>query len=97
MSRKRIKTRDKIVLKNSRDGAIERNLTRGEDTRISKRTVDFDLRGDAERDSFSRSEKSKTSSASINSTDRKRLKTARRQKPSRKSLTKRAVRRNCRK
>jgi murein DD-endopeptidase MepM/ murein hydrolase activator NlpD len=53
MSRKRIKARDKVTLKNSRDGAIERSLTSGEDTRISKRTVDYDLRGGAERDSFS--------------------------------------------
>ncbi|GHU36140.1 hypothetical protein FACS1894105_06010 [Clostridia bacterium] len=58
MSRKRLKARDKVTLKNSRDGAVERNLTSGEDTRISKRTVDYDLRGGAERDSFSQVGKS---------------------------------------
>jgi hypothetical protein len=53
-----MKARDKVTLKNSRDGAIERNLTSGEDVRVSKRTVDYDLRGGTERDSFSRHGKS---------------------------------------
>jgi murein DD-endopeptidase MepM/ murein hydrolase activator NlpD len=54
MSRKRAKSRDKITVKMSRDGAVERNLTSGEDTRISKRSADYDLRGEQyERAGFS--------------------------------------------
>ncbi|GHU87190.1 peptidase M24 [Clostridia bacterium] len=54
-----VKTRDKVALKMSKDGAIEQNLTSGEDVRVSKRTVDYDLRGgNAERDSFSQTGKS---------------------------------------
>jgi murein DD-endopeptidase MepM/ murein hydrolase activator NlpD len=56
-----MKARDKVTLKNSRDGATERTLTSGEDERISKRTVDYDLRGNAERDSFSPVGKSQNS------------------------------------
>jgi murein DD-endopeptidase MepM/ murein hydrolase activator NlpD len=44
--RKNLKARDKITLKNTRDGLIERNATTGEDIRISKRETDFDLRGE---------------------------------------------------
>ena len=46
MSRKKMRARDKIHVKMSRDGMVEKNLTSGEDSRISKRTVDFDLRGE---------------------------------------------------
>ena len=54
MSRKKLRARDKVTLKNSRDGAIERNLASGEDIRVGKRTADFDLRGEqAERGTFS--------------------------------------------
>ena len=45
MSRRKLKGRDKVALKNSRDGAVERNLTSGEDVRISKRETELDLRG----------------------------------------------------
>lgn len=62
MSRKRLKARDKIALKMSKDGAIEKNLTSGEDIRVSKRTVDFDLcGGGAEREPFSQVGKSSKS------------------------------------
>ena len=56
------KARDKITLKMSKDGASERNLTSGEDTRVSKRSADFDLRGDsAEYEPFSQMGKSSKS------------------------------------
>jgi murein DD-endopeptidase MepM/ murein hydrolase activator NlpD len=62
MSRKRAKSRDKITVKMSRDGAVERNLTSGEDTRISKRSADFDLLGEqSERVGFSQVGKSSKS------------------------------------
>lgn len=59
MSRKRLKARDKIALKMSRDGAVEKNLASGEDIRISKRSADFDLREQsADGESFSQFGKS---------------------------------------
>jgi hypothetical protein len=46
MSRKqRLKARDKVSNKMSRDGLIERNLATGEDTRVSRREADADLIG----------------------------------------------------
>ena len=47
MSRGKLKSRDKIVQKMSRDGLMERNITTGEDINISRREADFDIRGDA--------------------------------------------------
>jgi len=47
MSRHKLSARDKITRKMSRDGVIERNETKGEDIRISKREEEMDLRGDA--------------------------------------------------
>lgn len=52
--RKKIKARDRITIKNTRDGLIERNAVTGEDKRISKREAGFDLRGDTlERETYS--------------------------------------------
>jgi murein DD-endopeptidase MepM/ murein hydrolase activator NlpD len=55
MSRsKKMKARDRITLKNTRDGLVERNAATGEDKRISKREIDFDLRGETpERETYS--------------------------------------------
>lgn len=44
--RKKMKARDRITMKNTRDGLVERNAATGEDIRISKRETDFDLRGE---------------------------------------------------
>ena len=46
MSRDKYKARGKVTLKNSRDGLVEHNAATGEDTRISKREAEFDLRGE---------------------------------------------------
>ena len=54
MSRHKAKARDRTTLKNTRDGLVERNETTGEDTRLSKREADLDLRGGTpERETFS--------------------------------------------
>jgi hypothetical protein len=45
MSRRRLKSRGKITQKMRRGGLIERNVTTGEEKRVSKRESDFDLRG----------------------------------------------------
>lgn len=55
--KKTVGARDKTVLKNTRDGLLERNVTTGEDVRISKRIADFDLRGKVpEKSSYSQVE-----------------------------------------
>ena len=41
----RIGSRDKVVQKMGKDGLVERNITSGDEKRISKRQADFDLRG----------------------------------------------------
>jgi len=46
MSRHKLKARDKITQKMSRDGLVERNETTNEDIRVSRREADFDIRGD---------------------------------------------------
>jgi murein DD-endopeptidase MepM/ murein hydrolase activator NlpD len=43
MSRRKLKARDKVMQKMSRDGLVERNAVTGEDTRISKREKVIDL------------------------------------------------------
>ncbi len=45
MSRKRLKARDKVTQKMSRDGLIIRNETTGLDKLVSKRDAEFDLHG----------------------------------------------------
>ncbi|GHV14906.1 peptidase M24 [Clostridia bacterium] len=58
MSRRKLKARDKITRKMTKNGAVERNAATGKDTRISKREADFDLRGGKEAEvSFSRTVK----------------------------------------
>jgi hypothetical protein len=48
MSRKqKLKARDKVTLKNTRDGLVEHNAVTGEDVRVGSREADFDLRGEA--------------------------------------------------
>jgi hypothetical protein len=45
MSRKqKLKARDKITRKMTKDGLIERNAATGEDVRVSKRETDADLK-----------------------------------------------------
>jgi len=44
MSRQQFSARNKIVQKMSRDGLVERDITAGEEKRISMRNVDFSLR-----------------------------------------------------
>ena len=41
-----LKSRDKILTKMTRDGAVEQNVTAGEEKRISKRSANFNLSGD---------------------------------------------------
>ena len=50
MSRKKLKARDKQTRKMTKDGLIERNVTTGEDTLISSREADIDLRGYRQQD-----------------------------------------------
>jgi hypothetical protein len=47
MSRRKLKARDKVTQKMSRDGAVLRNETTGEHRNISGREADSDLRGRA--------------------------------------------------
>jgi len=59
VSRRKVKARDRTTLKNTRDGIVERNVTTGEDTQVSKRDDVFDLRGETrERETFSQVGKS---------------------------------------
>jgi len=61
MSRRKLKARDKVTQKMSRNGLVERNETKGEDIRISKREVETDLRGDTpERQSLSQADGTKS-------------------------------------
>ena len=46
MSRRRLKARDRITQKMSKNGLIERNNTTKEDIRVSKREADFNIQGD---------------------------------------------------
>jgi murein DD-endopeptidase MepM/ murein hydrolase activator NlpD len=39
------KARDKVTLKNTRDGLVERNAATGEDAKVTKREAELDLRG----------------------------------------------------
>ena len=56
MSRGRLSARDKKVQKMSRDGLVERNITSGDETRVSMRNADFSLRDNApDEQNFSRS------------------------------------------
>jgi len=48
MSRQKLKSRDKITQKMSRDGLVQRNETQGEELRISKREAEMDLRGETQ-------------------------------------------------
>ena len=58
MSRGGYKARDKVALKNTRDGLVERNAATGEDIRVSKREADIDLNAEkAGRQTFSQSGK----------------------------------------
>ena len=43
MSKKQLKARDKVVLKMTRDGAVEENLTKGTTEKVSKRLDDAEL------------------------------------------------------
>jgi hypothetical protein len=45
MSRRKVKARDKVTIKNTRDGIVERNESTGADVQISTREETFDLRG----------------------------------------------------
>lgn len=49
---KSLKSRDKTVNKITSDGLVEKNLTTGEDTRISKREANFDLRSGSSKFDF---------------------------------------------
>jgi hypothetical protein len=57
MSRRhKLKTRDKVTQKMSRDGLVESNMTTGEDARVSQREAEIDLRGKTpERETYSQS------------------------------------------
>jgi hypothetical protein len=43
--KQKLKARDKVTHKMSRDGLIKRNAATGEDARVSKREIELDLRG----------------------------------------------------
>ena len=59
MSRRKVKARNRVALKNTRDGLVEHNTATGEETVISKREADFDLRGEpTEQETFSQVGKS---------------------------------------
>lgn len=45
MSRQRVKAKNRITQRMTKDGLIERNESTGDDKRVSKRDVDFDLHG----------------------------------------------------
>jgi hypothetical protein len=47
MSRNKLQARDKLALKMTKDGLVERNVSTGANTRISSREVSHDLRGSA--------------------------------------------------
>ncbi|MDR0818462.1 MAG: peptidoglycan DD-metalloendopeptidase family protein [Oscillospiraceae bacterium] len=47
---KKLKSRDRLTRKMTKDGLVERNVVSGEETRISKREADLDLRGDLKKD-----------------------------------------------
>ena len=47
MSRRNIKARDKLTLKNTRNGLLEHNKVTGEDLRLSKREAELNLRSQA--------------------------------------------------
>jgi murein DD-endopeptidase MepM/ murein hydrolase activator NlpD len=54
VSRKKLRARDKVTLKNTSDGLVLRNAVTGAETRISGRETNFDLRGEkAERENLS--------------------------------------------
>ena len=58
-----VKASAKSTIKNTRDGVMERNAVTGEDVRISKRDVDFDLRNDnLNRDGYPRTTESHANS-----------------------------------
>ena len=48
MSRHRLKARDKVTRKMTKDGLVERNMTTGGEQRLSKREAEFDLRSDGQ-------------------------------------------------
>jgi hypothetical protein len=53
VSRRRLGARNKVVQKMSRDGIIERDVTAGEEKRVSMRGVEYALRDKKdERDSY---------------------------------------------
>jgi murein DD-endopeptidase MepM/ murein hydrolase activator NlpD len=59
MSAKKLRARDKIARKMSKDGLVERNLTTGEGVHISKREAELNMRdGKPERETFLRNAKS---------------------------------------
>jgi hypothetical protein len=45
MSNRKLKARDKRMLKNTRDGLVERNIVTGEDVKVTEREAEQDLRG----------------------------------------------------
>jgi murein DD-endopeptidase MepM/ murein hydrolase activator NlpD len=60
--RKPLKGRDKLALKNTRDGVIERNAATGDETKVGKREAELDLRGvkQSDKTDFSQVGKSST-------------------------------------
>ncbi|GHV08309.1 peptidase M24 [Clostridia bacterium] len=66
MSKRKLKGRDKLALKNTRDGAVERNAATGDEVRVSKRDTELDLRGGKQSDKTNFSQVGKSSAKSKN-------------------------------